>query len=591
MGLYIRAGSADFATLRHDLALAPGLVVRRDVDGRPQCNFNSQDGVEGTAVFLPEGCGDEAACRGLRLEFSYGYSPLSPYVPLAECAVIERPELGPPSMGCSFRVDCTDAEAAGAGGEPLPVICEGGWTVVTNPPPDVRVTLAVNPPHPTVGDEVEIVISAPGAAYGFYTLSGLGLLDAPEYVSGNIQGQTSFRARAVRGGRVLLTANVNHEIQVGCSNYYWFQFVNASSETLVVDIAEPPGSVRLEIGNVFARASFPSGVPLMAAADVSLAATEASISVLRHRLAFAPGLPVSPRDDGSPDCSAIGEVDEARFIYLPDGCTPGADCSDVSVEIRRAGGLAASPQLAPLYRCNLAEIPAAAESCIYAIECADLEAADASGKSWTSTCVSGSVVFDIGGELPALPTSITIAPTELRVGEKTIVHVQSQPEVARPLRVSLDGLTLGLVRLLEGSDFAIVSDTMATFELQAVNPGVTTLSATASQVGGCGCLNHSYESPACALGVSERVAVSILPAPESTPTPVATATPVPPESCRGDCDGDAMVTVDELLTGVNVVLGVRPIDDCRALLPTKDAIVATVADVVKAINAALGGCR
>jgi hypothetical protein len=108
MGLYIRAGSADFATLRHDLALAPGLVVRRDVDGRPQCNFNSQDGVEGTAVFLPEGCGDEAACRGLRLEFSYGYSPLSPYVPLAECAVIERPELGPPSMGCSFRVDCTE---------------------------------------------------------------------------------------------------------------------------------------------------------------------------------------------------------------------------------------------------------------------------------------------------------------------------------------------------------------------------------------------------------------------------------------------------------------------------------------------------
>src|SRR5262249_20321655 len=52
---------------------------------------------------------------------------------------------------------------------------------------------------------------------------------------------------------------------------------------------------------------------------------------------------------------------------------------------------------------------------------------------------------------------------------------------------------------------------------------------------------------------------------EPTATPTFTPVPTPPGgACTGDCSGDAMVTVDELVTGVNMALGVATIDTCSA---------------------------
>lgn len=55
--------------------------------------------------------------------------------------------------------------------------------------------------------------------------------------------------------------------------------------------------------------------------------------------------------------------------------------------------------------------------------------------------------------------------------------------------------------------------------------------------------------------------------------------------CDGDCDIDGLVTVNELVTAVNIALGNRPVGDC--------ATTGTVIDVsflVKAIRNALVGC-
>ena len=43
-----------------------------------------------------------------------------------------------------------------------------------------------------------------------------------------------------------------------------------------------------------------------------------------------------------------------------------------------------------------------------------------------------------------------------------------------------------------------------------------------------------------------------------------TPTPVPASSCIGDCNGDGQVTVDEVLQGVNIVLGALPPSACAA---------------------------
>jgi hypothetical protein len=65
------------------------------------------------------------------------------------------------------------------------------------------------------------------------------------------------------------------------------------------------------------------------------------------------------------------------------------------------------------------------------------------------------------------------------------------------------------------------------------------------------------------------------------------ATPV--AACVGDCSGDADVTVDEVVTGVNIALGTIGVDACPAFDPTGDGQV-TVDEILQAVDAALGGC-
>jgi hypothetical protein len=60
-------------------------------------------------------------------------------------------------------------------------------------------------------------------------------------------------------------------------------------------------------------------------------------------------------------------------------------------------------------------------------------------------------------------------------------------------------------------------------------------------------------------------------------------------ACTGDCDGSGDVTVDEIITMVNIALGMRPIDDCPAGDSGGDGKV-TVDEIVAAVNHALNGC-
>lgn len=72
--------------------------------------------------------------------------------------------------------------------------------------------------------------------------------------------------------------------------------------------------------------------------------------------------------------------------------------------------------------------------------------------------------------------------------------------------------------------------------------------------------------------------------PTATVTPTATMAP-----CPGDCNGDGFVTVDELVTGLEVALGQQPSDACPPLDKDGDGTV-TIDELVDAVNAALGGC-
>ena len=59
--------------------------------------------------------------------------------------------------------------------------------------------------------------------------------------------------------------------------------------------------------------------------------------------------------------------------------------------------------------------------------------------------------------------------------------------------------------------------------------------------------------------------------------------------CAGDCNGDGLVTVDELVRAVNIALGSAALDVCRASDVDADGSVG-IDELVRAVNAALQGC-
>ncbi len=81
------------------------------------------------------------------------------------------------------------------------------------------------------------------------------------------------------------------------------------------------------------------------------------------------------------------------------------------------------------------------------------------------------------------------------------------------------------------------------------------------------------------------------PTPAQTPTatPLATPSPTPtPPTCVGDCDGRGGVTVDEIITLVNIALGTAGNSACPHGIPPGATV--DVSLIIQAVNNALTGC-
>ena len=61
------------------------------------------------------------------------------------------------------------------------------------------------------------------------------------------------------------------------------------------------------------------------------------------------------------------------------------------------------------------------------------------------------------------------------------------------------------------------------------------------------------------------------------------------QACPGDCNGDGMVGVNELVTIVNIALGSIPLSQCPAADVDRDGHV-VINEMVEAVDAALNGC-
>lgn len=71
---------------------------------------------------------------------------------------------------------------------------------------------------------------------------------------------------------------------------------------------------------------------------------------------------------------------------------------------------------------------------------------------------------------------------------------------------------------------------------------------------------------------------------------VAAATRAPAQTCVGDCNGDGMVAINELITGVNIALGATPLEACPSFDVNGDNMVG-INELITAVNNALGTCE
>lgn len=81
------------------------------------------------------------------------------------------------------------------------------------------------------------------------------------------------------------------------------------------------------------------------------------------------------------------------------------------------------------------------------------------------------------------------------------------------------------------------------------------------------------------VGVGGVIAI-----PNVTPRPTAR-----PTGCIGDCDGDARVTIDELIRGVRISLGDLSLDACQVFDSSADGAV-SIAELISGVNRTLAGC-
>ena len=60
--------------------------------------------------------------------------------------------------------------------------------------------------------------------------------------------------------------------------------------------------------------------------------------------------------------------------------------------------------------------------------------------------------------------------------------------------------------------------------------------------------------------------------------------------CAGDCNGNGMVAINELIVGVNIALGTAAVSQCASFDVNGDGQVA-INELIAAVNSALGGCQ
>lgn len=413
---------------------------------------------------------------------------------------------------------------------------------------------------------------------------------------------------------------------------------DVQSQTIEV-VVEPADAVAVVLPSV----TVPPGS--VAEIAVPVDALGFDVATLRTTIGFEAAAAVVARGDGTPDCDPAAGVD-GSFRFLPSGCA-GDTCTRLEASLQ----FAAPPAGAIAYRCRVRVGEQPADSCDHALACVDATAHTPNGAPLEVACADGSVIAMWSP--PVAEFGIAIEPAVPRLGESTrlvfsVAHLGGIPHYtllggsplldtssATPVFPAVGQVVYELPAVLAGTAtvrlgvdsevrggcpgsefFYFHYDLSPAFPLTVVDPNGVRIGGRIAALPGCqgaragatvtlepgGRMTTSGADGAFRFdGVSPGSYVV------SLPEDCDRVGCVPPQAivvrdtdlsldlcprstaCVGDCNLDRRVTIDELITAVDMALA-STVDARCAVADIDGSGALQIDELVAAVAAALDGC-
>jgi hypothetical protein len=233
----LRTAGEPTTAIEHALAFAPEAAVAALGSSLPSCSVDPAAGAsEASFRFAPEGCTPGSDCERVLVAIAADE-------PLAD-GVVYRCDVDltlDDADSCEHALACALPQASGPSG-PLALSCVDGKTIADWSVRGVSFAFDVEPPNPTVGEDVAVSVAVAGpGGLPSYRLRGAGpfLEGNTGPINASAFGTVRFDLDAVCPGTANLQLAVDYETLAGCPGMEFFRFTGAVSEVFPIEIVDP----------------------------------------------------------------------------------------------------------------------------------------------------------------------------------------------------------------------------------------------------------------------------------------------------------------------------------------------------------------
>jgi hypothetical protein len=340
--------------------------------------------------------------------------------------------------------------------------------------------------------------------------------------------------------------------------------------------------------------------------DVALHGATAVVAGTQNRIDFAPPLRIRSRPDGSPDCTVNPAIhkDATTFRFAPDDCSAAA-CRAMRAVVLGFDGVAAIADGSVLYTCRV-HVDDGAEPGTYRLLISDEAGAGPAGEFLAAAGGDGAIavrdaaLVSIGfGKVRAVAGQRTAVTARLLFAPGAPAVAATENEIGFEPTTAIPPLEDGRPDCVVAPDIHKDASTFAFLPI-GCTPGhdCTAVRALVFALDNVSPIANGASLYSCSIQVALPAAVGVYPLenrgaaasdPAGRSIDTAGRAGAVEVICGGDCDGDGVVAIAELVRGINILLGTGDLASCEVFDGDGDGAV-SVNEVIQAVSSALRGC-